>query len=166
MPQGCALLVATKEGYIMVLNFTDPFLTTRVLGFENLFDRLQRFSETTERSSSYPPYNIRRDANRIFIDVAVAGLAREDLNIELAEGVLTIEHKGPKAELLNDSNEVVYQGIAQRAFKQQFTLAEDVVVQGAELVNGLLTVNLEKIIPEEKKPRLIEIKTPKRISSK
>ena len=91
MPQGYALLVATKEGYIMVLNFTDPFLTTRVLGFENLFDRLQRFSETTERSSSYPPYNIRRDANRIFIDVAVAGLAREDLNIELAEGILTGE---------------------------------------------------------------------------
>ena len=59
----------------MVLNFTDPFLTTRVLGFESLFDRLQRFSETTERSSSYPPYNIRRDENRIFIDVAVAGLS-------------------------------------------------------------------------------------------
>ena len=76
----------------MVLNFTDPFLTTRVLGFESLFDRLQRFSETTERSSSYPPYNIRRDKNKIFIDVAVAGLAREDLNIELAAGVLTIEH--------------------------------------------------------------------------
>ena len=55
----------------MVLNFTDPFLTTRVLGFESLFDRLQRFSETTERSSSYPPYNIRRDQNQIFIDVAV-----------------------------------------------------------------------------------------------
>ena len=52
----------------MVLNFTDPFLTTRVLGFESLFDRLQRFSETTERSSSYPPYNIRRDQNKIFID--------------------------------------------------------------------------------------------------
>ena len=53
-----------------------------------------------------------------------------------------------------------------RAFKQQFTLSEDVVVQGAELINGLLTVNLEKIIPDEKKPRIIEIKSPKRISSK
>jgi molecular chaperone IbpA len=68
--------------------------------------------------------------------------------------------------VINGSNEVVYQGIAQRAFKQQFTLSEDVVVQGAELVNGLLTVNLEKIIPEEKKPRVIEINPPKRISSK
>ena len=75
----------------MVLNFTDPFLTTRVLGFESLFDRLQRFSETTERSSSYPPYNIRRDQNKIFIDVAVAGLAKEDLNIECAEDGFVID---------------------------------------------------------------------------
>ena len=165
MPQGYALLVATKEGYIMVLNFTDPFLTTRVLGFENLFDRLQRFSETTEKSSSYPPYNIRRDENRIFIDVAVAGLAREDLNIELADGVLTIEHKGPTEEY-RGSNEVVYQGIAQRAFKQQFTLAENVEVHGADLVNGMLTLALEKIIPDAQKPRLIDIKTPKILGSK
>ena len=166
MPQGYAFLVATKEGYIMVLNFTDPFLTTRVLGFENLFDRLQRFSDTTEKSSSYPPYNIRRDGNQIFIDVAVAGLAREDLNIELAEGILTIEHKGPKAELLQSSTKVVYQGIAQRAFKQQFTLAENVEVHGAELVNGMLTLALEKIIPDAQKPRLIDIKTPKILGSK
>jgi molecular chaperone IbpA len=150
----------------MVLNFTDPFLTTRVLGFENLFDRLQRFSDTTEKSSSYPPYNIRRDGNQIFIDVAVAGLAREDLNIELAEDILTIEHKGPKAELLQSSKEVVYQGIAQRAFKQQFTLAENVEVHGAELVNGMLTLELEKIIPDAQKPRLIEIRDPIALGSK
>ena len=91
---------------------------------------------------------------------------REDLNIELAEGVLTIEHQGPKAELLNDSNEVVYQGIAQRAFKQQFTLAENVEVHGADLVNGMLTLALEKIIPDAQKPRSIDIKTPKVLGSK
>ena len=67
---------------------------------------------------------------------------------------------------IRDRNKVVYQGIAQRAFKQQFTLSEDVVVQGAELINGLLTISLEKIIPDEKKPRMIEIKSPKRISGK
>ena len=99
-------------------------------------------------------------------DVAVAGLAREDLNIELAEGVLTIEHKGPKTEVVNDANEVVYQGIAQRAFKQQFTLAENVEVHGAELVNGMLVLELEKIVPDEQKPRLIDIKTPKILGSK
>ena len=150
----------------MILNFTDPFFTTRVLGLEPLFDRLQRLSESNERSSSYPPYNISKDGNLFAIEIAVAGLSKEDIQIELAEGVLTISYDGPNTEVINGENKVVYQGIAQRAFKQQFTLSEDVVVQGAELINGLLTVNLEKIIPDEKKPRIIEIKSPKRISSK
>ena len=96
----------------------------------------------------------------------MAGLSKNDIQVELADGVLTISYDGPQTEVINGENKVVYQGIAQRAFKQQFTLSEDVVVQGAELINGLLTVNLEKIIPDEKKPRTIEIKTPKRISSK
>ena len=150
----------------MILNFTDPFFTTRVLGFEPLFDRLQRLSESSDRSSSYPPYNIRKDGNHFAIEIAVAGLTKNDIEIELADGVLSVGYDGPRTEVINGQNEVVYQGIAQRAFKQQFTLAEDVIVQGAELVNGLLTVSLEKIIPEEKKPRMIEIKSPKRISSK
>ena len=150
----------------MILNFTDPFFTTRVLGFEPLFDRLQRLSESSDRSSSYPPYNIRKDGNHFAIEIAVAGLTKNDIEIALGDGVLCVGYDGPKTEVINGQNEVVYQGIAQRAFKQQFTLAEDVIVQGAELVNGLLTVSLEKIIPEEKKPRMIEIKSPKRISSK
>ena len=149
----------------MVLNFTDPFLTTRVLGFETLFDRLQRLSESSDRSS-YPPYNIRRSENLIYIDLAVAGLSREDLNVELSDGVLAVEHAGPKSEVVQNSNEVVYQGIAQRAFKQQFTLAEHVQVRGAELTNGMLTIELEKILPEEKKPKTMDIKTPKKILGK
>ena len=67
---------------------------------------------------------------------------------------------------MNGNSEIVYQGIAQRAFKQQFTLAENITVNGADLVNGLLTISLEKIIPDEKKPRTIEIKTPKKILGK
>ena len=150
----------------MILNFTDPFFTTRVLGFEPLFDRLQRLSECNERSSSYPPYNISKDGNLFAIEIAVAGLSKEDIQIELANGVLSVSYDGPKSELINGEDKVVYQGIAQRAFKQQFTLSEDVVVQDAELINGLLTINLEKIIPDEKKPRMIKISTPKRISNK
>ena len=150
----------------MILNFTDPFFSTRVLGFEPLFDRLQRLSESNDRTSSYPPYNISKDGNFFAIEIAVAGLSKNDIQIELADGVLTVSYDGPKTEVVNGENKVVYQGIAQRAFKQQFTLSEDVVVQGAELVNGLLTVNLEKIIPDEKKPRMIEIKSPKRILNK
>ena len=150
----------------MILNFTDPFFSTRVLGFEPLFDRLQRLSESNDRSSSYPPYNISKDGNFFAIEIAVAGLSKDDIEIELSDGVLTVSYDGPKSEVINGENKVVYQGIAQRAFKQQFTLSEDVIVQGAELTNGLLTINLEKIIPDEKKPRMIEIKTPKRISNK
>ena len=150
----------------MRLNFTAPFFTTRVLGFEPLFDRLQRLSESNERSSSYPPYNISKDGNLFAIEIAVAGLSKEDIQIELANGVLSVSYDGPKSELINGEDKVVYQGIAQRAFKQQFTLSEDVVVQDAELINGLLTINLEKIIPDEKKPRMIKISTPKRISNK
>ena len=150
----------------MILNFTDPFFTTRVLGFEPLFDRLQRLSESNERTSSYPPYNISKDGNLFAIEIAVAGLSKEDIQIELANGVLSVSYDGPKSELINGEDKVVYQGIAQRAFKQQFTLSEDVVVQDAELINGLLRINLEKIIPDEKKPRMIKISTPKRISNK
>ena len=150
----------------MILNFTDPLFTTRVLGFEPLFDRLQRLSESTDRSSNYPPYNIRKDGNFFSIEIAVAGLTKEDIDVELANGVLSISYDGAKTEVVNETNEVVYQGIAQRAFKQQFTLSEDVIVQGAELINGLLTINLEKIISEEKKSKKIEIKSPKRISNK
>ena len=150
----------------MILNFTDPFFTTRVLGFEPLFDRLQRLSESNERTSSYPPYNISKDGNLFAIEIAVAGLSKEDIQIELANSVLSVSYDGPKSELINGEDKVVYQGIAQRAFKQQFTLSEDVVVQDAELINGLLTISLEKIIPDEKKPRMIKISTPKRISNK
>ena len=164
MPSGC--IFSRLRRTIMILNFTDPFFTTRVLGFEPLFDRLQRHSENSDRSSSYPPYNIRKDGNLFAIEIAVAGLSKDDIQIELANGALTISHEGPNTEVINGKEEVVYQGIAQRAFKQQFTLAEDVVVQGAELVNGLLVINLEKLIPEEKKPRTIEIKTPKKILGK
>ena len=148
-----------------MLNFTDPFFSTRVLGFESLFDRLQTLSESSSRSS-YPPYNIRREGNDIFVEVAVAGLSKEDLDIELADGILSISYAGPNTQVVNGSNDLIYQGIAQRAFKQQFTLSEDVIVHDAELINGLLTVTLEKIIPDEKKPRMIEIKSPKRISNK
>jgi|TARA_B100001939_G_scaffold194939_1_gene167671 molecular chaperone IbpA len=148
-----------------MLNFTDPFFSTRVLGFESLFDRLQMLSESSSRST-YPPYNIRRDGNDIFVEVAVAGLSKDDLEIELADGILSISYAGPSTQVVNDKNELVYQGIAQRAFNQQFTLSDDVVVKGAELVNGLLTIGLERIIPDERKPKRIDIKTPKKILGK
>ena len=91
----------------MILNFTDPFFTTRVLGFEPLFDRLQRLSETSDRSSGYPPYNIRKDGNHFAIEVAVAGLSKEDIQIELSDSVLSVSYDGPKTETANEGSGVV-----------------------------------------------------------
>ena len=81
------------------------------------------------------------------------------------KSILSISYAGPNTQVVN-GNDLVYQGIAQRAFQQQFTLSDDVVVKGADLINGLLTLYLEKIIPDERKPKKIEIKSPKRILGK
>ena len=136
-----------------VLNLSDPFFSTRFLGFDSLFDSLRKFSEIGEDSRSYPPYNIKRDGNDITIEVAVAGLSEEDLTVETKENNLSITHEGSK----NSSGEVLHQGIAARAFKLQFSLAPEVVVKTADLKNGLLKINLERIIPESEKAKVIQI---------
>jgi len=84
--------------------------------------------------------------------MAVAGFSKEDLEAELKEGVLTVRSKPDQEE-----GEYLHRGIAKRAFSRSFTLSDDVVIKGADLVNGMLTINLERIVPEEKKARMIEI---------
>ena len=118
-----------------LLNLSDPFFTTRFLGFDNLFDSLRTFSEIGEDSRSYPPYNIRREGNEITIEVAVAGLSEDDLKVETKENNLSIAHEGSK----NDSGEVLHQGIAARAFKLQFSLAPEVVVKSAKWLYSFWT---------------------------
>ena len=86
------------------------------------------------------------------IEMAVAGFSQEDLEVELKEGVLTIRSKSEKEE-----KKYLHRGIARRAFSRSFALSDEVVVKGADLVNGMLTIDLERIVPEEKKSRLIEI---------
>ena len=86
------------------------------------------------------------------IEMAVAGFSKEDLEAELKEGVLTVRSKTDQEE-----GEYLHRGIAKRAFSRSFTLSDDVVIKGADLVNGMLTINLERIVPEEKKARMIEI---------
>ena len=154
--RGTVLLTCLFKEFIMknsLLNLSDPFFTTRFLGFDNLFDSLRTFSEIGEDSRSYPPYNIRREGNDITIEVAVAGLSEDDLKVETKENNLSIAHEGSK----NNSGEVLHQGIAARAFKLQFSLAPEVVVKSANLKNGLLKINLERIIPESEKAKVIQI---------
>ena len=138
----------------MLINFTDPMFSNRVLGFETLVDSLERISN--ESQSGYPPYNIFKDGLKFKIEIALAGIDKKDVDIELCDGVLTIKHDGPKED--NSAEEALHKGIAKRAFKLKFTLAEDLEVLGAAIKNGLLTVNLERVVPDHKKPRVIEVK--------
>ena len=123
------------------------------VGFDSMFDRLFGDGHRTETASSFPPYNIRKDEEDLYtIEMAVAGFAKEDLEAELKDGVLTVRSKPDQ-----EKGEYLHRGIAKRAFSRSFTLSDDVVIRRADLVNGMLTINLEKIVPEEKKARMIEI---------
>jgi len=122
------------------------------VGFDRLFSMLDGFESTP----GYPPYNIERTGENTYrISVAVAGFGENDLSIEAKENALTI--KGAKQEKQEQTSEVLYQGIAARAFERVFQLADYVQVKSARLENGLLHVDLVREIPEAKKPRQIPI---------
>lgn len=136
-------------------DFSPLFRST--VGFDRLFDLMDSYAE---QSGGYPPYNIERsDETHYRITLAVAGFGEKDLSIEVKEGVLTVTGQrevDDKAE----NRSFLYQGIAGRAFERRFQLAEHVEVRNARLENGLLHVDLERVIPEEKKPRRIAINAP------
>jgi len=125
------------------------------IGFDSMFDRLLGPStQHVSNSQGYPPYNIRKEGDiKYFIEIAVAGLSENDLEVELKESVLEIRSK----QSTEDEANYVHRGIAKRSFQRSFTLSDDIVVKGCGLVNGMLTVELEKVIPEEKRARLIPI---------
>jgi molecular chaperone IbpA len=132
-----------------------PFYRSTV-GFDRLFSLLDR--ATADASPGYPPYNIERTGENAYrITVAVSGFAQDELSIVTKENTLTI--KGEKAANENGKNEVLYRGIAARAFERVFQLADFVVVKNASLEHGLLHVDLVREIPEAKKPRAIPIST-------
>jgi molecular chaperone IbpA len=136
------------------------------VGFDRLFSLLDQ-ATGLESAPTYPPYNIERTGENAYrISVAVAGFTDADLSIEAKENTLTI--RGEKQEKTDEKGEVLYQGIAARAFERRFQLADHVTVQGASLENGLLHVDLVREIPEAKKPRQIPINggTPKVIDAK
>lgn len=132
------------------------------VGFDPMFDRFERmFAEdffTTGASSNYPPYNIHKTGDYTYdIEVALAGFSKKDIDVQYEDSVITIKsvHE-TNAEDTNDS--VLYRGISKRHFTKSFTIADDVEVKGAALADGLLKISLERIIPESKKPRTIEVK--------
>jgi molecular chaperone IbpA len=132
-------------------------LTPYAVGFDKVFDDMFRYVEHNTNSTGYPPYNITKDGDKFQIEIALAGIAKEDLEITVAEGVLTVEHN-PEGEVESETFQWLHKGISQRKFKRNFTLSDDVVVNGSRMENGMLYIELERIVPEEKKPRTIEIK--------
>ena len=131
------------------------------IGFDSIFDEFDRMLESVDRghiNTNYPPYNIKKiDENNYFIEVALAGFSKEDIDVELKDNTLTVRNKVKEKVIDGEANGVIHKGISTRQFERAFTIAEDIKVKNAELKNGLLLINLERIIPEEKKPRLIKV---------
>ena len=127
-------------------------LSPFTIGFDNMFTQLDRVRQIPQ--TNYPPYNIRKGSTEdtFLIELAVAGFGEEDLTITVKENNLTVE-----GDIGEKDSGFVHQGISQRKFSRNFVLADDVVVKGSDLSNGILTIYAERIIPEEKKSRTIEI---------
>ena len=137
--------------------FTDNFnkLTPSAVGYDRIFDHLSRYVDNNATSTGFPPYNIRKEGDYNYtIEMALAGFGKKDIEVEVAESTLSVRSMKENDE--DDST--VYRGISRRRFDRKFTVADDVVVNGASLENGMLTINLERVVPEEKKPRLITVK--------
>lgn len=128
------------------------------LGFERILNDIEKVFDSIEKpivQPSYPPHNIvKTDANRYVVELAVAGFAKEDIDVTVEDGCLKI--KGSKIE--KDSTiEYLYRGIGNRSFTKTIQIADTIEVRGAELKDGILRIGLENVIPEDKKPKKIEI---------
>ena len=139
------------------LSLWDNFnqLTPYAVGFDRIFDNLSRYAADNVQSTGFPPYNIRKEGDYNYvIELALAGFGKEDIEVEVADGTLSVRSVKENSE----DESTVYRGISSRRFERKFTMADDIVVNGAKLENGMLTVELERVVPEEKKPRLIKVK--------
>jgi len=126
------------------------------LGFDDQFDRISKYVTNQVSSTGFPPYNIRKEGNKYFIDLAVAGLNREDMEVEVNDNVLTIKSTWDE-KMEPFVGEYLHKGLSFSKFTRKFDLADNVMVLGSTLQNGILTVALEKVVPEHMKPKKIAI---------
>lgn len=134
------------------------------VGYEDQFNKLAKIhDDLTKNIPNYPPYNIKKTGDNTYaIELAVAGFGKQDIEIELADGKLIV-----KGNLTDNSDEnYLFKGIANRAFTRTFALDDQIEVQDAEMLNGMLRIFLERIIPEHKKPKKIDINAPKKSQNK
>ena len=139
------------------LSLLDNFnqITPYAVGFDRIFDNLSRYVDNNVTSTGFPPYNIRKEGDYNYvIELALAGFGKKDIEVEVVESTLSVRSIKENSE--DDST--VYRGISYRRFDRKFTLSDDIVVNGAKLENGMLSLELERVVPEEKKPRLVTVK--------
>ena len=143
---------------LSIFNSLRPFS----IGFDNMFDQFESLLDDGRLStqSNYPPYNIRKTGkDKYAIEVAIAGFNKDDVEVEYEDNLLTVKTKKVDKAVEKDMDgEIIHRGISQRSFSRSFTIADDIKVEGAEIKDGLLTINCEKIVPEQKKRKLIPIK--------
>ena len=140
---------------LSIFNSLRPFS----IGFDDMFDQFESMLGNGGLvQNNYPPYNIRKAGkDKYAIELAVAGFNKNDVEIEYEDKFLTVRTKKIDKTVEKNGDEVIHRGISQRSFAKSFTIADDVKVNGAELIDGLLTINCEKIVPEQKKKKLIPI---------
>ena len=123
------------------------------IGFEPILNELERIHSAGRSQDNYPPHNVVKvDDENFIIELAVAGFSPEDINVEVKDGILLV-----KGESASDEREDAYKGISSRKFEKSFRLSEFVVIDGADLVNGILVVNARVEVPEERRPRKIQL---------
>ena len=131
------------------------------VGVDDMFDHFDMLTTQlpSMTATNYPPYNIVKTGSLSYdIEVALAGYSKKDVSVNYEDNILKIESVKSKEEKeVEDNDGVLHKGIAKRSFVKSFTIADDVEVKGAEMADGMLKVALEKIVPEGKKPRTIEI---------
>ena len=136
-------------------NLAFNFPRDTFLGFDQLFNTLTEINPDVARGSGYPPYNvIKKDDGHFLIEIAVAGFSKNDIDLTLEGGVLTVTGNKKTGA---DKREYTHRGISARGFERAFTLADTIKVIGADIVDGLLVIILENNIPEEDKPQTINL---------
>ena len=142
-----------------------PLFRTAV-GFDRITRMLNNSVQYADNDLSYPPYNIEQSGEDDYrVTMAVAGFRQEDVDVVVHENTLTVTGRAQN-QTDNDSKDLLYQGIARRAFERRFQLADYIKVVNAGLEDGLLTIDLTREVPEEKKPRKIEIRGTAKLENK
>ena len=137
-----------------ILDLNNRLYQTSYVGFDRLFDEFFKLQSSTKNVPNYPPYNLVKDGDSYTIEMAMAGLTDKDVDVVLEDRTLTISYEKSEEDIDED---IIHKGLAQRSFKRSFNLAEDIEVQKAQLKNGLLSIRMERIVPDEKKPQKIKL---------